>query len=151
MFWPAWTAAAGYLAERVPSQAFESDDALTRLRHFEHDGDWYRDCLLIHAWKDRIPEAGAVFGGFAKRNIQGSDADELIEFVVECRRAEYAHWVMSSGVVLTYLWNPRWAFPVNAAVAAGSNLPCIAVQRYNRARLNRTIARMRARSPGQSQ
>ena len=33
---------------------------------------------------------------------------------------------------MTLLWNPWWATPANVAVAVGSNLPCIAVQRYNR-------------------
>ena len=33
-------------------------------------------------------------------------------------------------------------FPVNAGVGAVANLPCIAVQRYNRARLVRLLGRM---------
>jgi len=120
---------------------------VTRLRAMEEGGTWYRDRLQIDRWKDRLPEAGAGFaGGYAKRTIGSSDARELERFVVETRRAEHAHWGMAAGVAVTTLWNPWWAAPINLAVAAGSNLPCIAVQRYNRARLTRLLRRLQVRA-----
>jgi glycosyl-4,4'-diaponeurosporenoate acyltransferase len=139
-FWPAWTAAVGYLAQRTPDARFACDDVLTRPRPFEQDGSFYRDSLQIQRWKDRLPEAGTAFGGFAKRSVSGGDPEVLERFVVETRRAEHAHWGMAAGVALTLLWNPWWAAPINATVAGVSNLPCIAVQRYNRARLRRTLS-----------
>jgi glycosyl-4,4'-diaponeurosporenoate acyltransferase len=142
-FWPVWTVAAGFVTDRASLSRFAHDDAITRLRAFEGDGNWYRDHLDIHAWKDRLPEAGAAFGGFAKRSVRGGDVEHLQAFVVETRRAEHAHWRMLAGVVVTCAWNPWWAFPANMAFAVGSNLPCIAVQRYNRARLDRLIRRSR--------
>ncbi len=145
-FWPTWTAAIGYLAQRTPDARFAGDDVITRLRPFEQDGAWYRDRLHIEQWKGRLPEAGAAFGGFAKRSVSGGDIGVLEQFLVETRRAEHAHWGMAAGVVLTTLWNPRWAAPINAAVAAASNAPCIAVQRYNRARLRRTLTALRRRA-----
>ena len=141
LFWPTWTAAVGFLAQRAPARRFAQDDVLTRLRPFERDGDWYRQEWAIGRWKDRLPEAGAAFGGFAKRSIGTGGRDELERFVVESRRAEHAHWGMVAGVVVTCAWNPWWALPVNGAVAAGSNVPCIAAQRYNRARLLRVLRR----------
>jgi glycosyl-4,4'-diaponeurosporenoate acyltransferase len=141
LFWPTWTAAVGYLAHRMPDERYDADDALTRARPFERDGRWYQDTLQIDRWKDRLPEAGAAFGGFAKRSVEGGADPQLGKFVVETRRAEHAHWGMAAGLALTLAWNPWWAAPVNAAVAAGSNLPCIAVQRYNRARLLRILRR----------
>jgi glycosyl-4,4'-diaponeurosporenoate acyltransferase len=70
------------------------------------------------------------------------------QFVIETRRAELAHWGMAAGVLVTTLWNPWWAAGINAGVAASSNIPCIAVQRYNRLRLSRAVdaARRRATS-----
>lgn len=144
-FWPTWTAAIGYLAQRTPDARFAADDAITELRPFERDGAWYRDRLHIERWKHRLPEAGAAFGGFAKRSVSGGDPVVLEQFVVETRRAEHAHWGMAAGAALTLLWNPWWAAPVNGTVAGVSNLPCIAVQRYNRARLRRTLDAVRRR------
>ena len=138
-FWPAWTLLVGYLAGRVPDEWFAEDDALTVMRSLERGGRWYREDLRIERWKGLLPEAGGVFGGFAKQSVAAGDPAVMRQFLVETRRAEYAHWGMTAGVVVTLLWNPWWAFPANAAVAAGSNLPCIAVQRYNRARLRRAL------------
>ncbi|MEO8107762.1 MAG: hypothetical protein ABI720_10645 [Actinomycetes bacterium] len=145
LFWPAWTAIVGYAVQQRPDARFAADDVLTRARSFERGGRWYRDAVKIETWKTRLPEAGALFGGFEKRTVGSGDPDVMRQFVVETRRAEHAHWAMAAGVVLTLLWNPWWAAPANAAVAAGSNLPCIAVQRYNRARLRRVIAAVQRR------
>jgi glycosyl-4,4'-diaponeurosporenoate acyltransferase len=140
-FWPAWTALVGFAAARTGDQRFDHDDGITRLRPVERDGHWYREQWRIESWKQRLPERGAAFGGFAKRSVAFGSDDVLRQFVVETRRAEHAHWGMTAGMLLTVLWNPWWALPVNAAVALGSNVPCIAVQRYNRARLLRVLSR----------
>ena len=146
VFWPAWTALVGYAAQRTPDAHFAEDDRITRQRDFEGEGGWYRDKLRIDRWKTRLPEAGSVFGGFEKRTVAAGDRVVMQQFVVETRRAEHAHWGMVCGVALTILWNPWWAVPANVAVAAGSNLPCIAVQRYNRLRLHRALAAVERRS-----
>jgi glycosyl-4,4'-diaponeurosporenoate acyltransferase len=149
VFWPAWTFAVGYVAHRVPADRFADESGVTRARAFERDGAWYRESMQIERWKDRLPEAGALFpGGYAKRSLDARDPASLATFVIETRRAETAHWGMAGGVLVTLLWNPWWAAPVNLAVAAGSNVPCIAVQRYNRARLTRLLCRLaRPRTP----
>ena len=140
-FWPAWTLAVGLAAHRAAIERFEADDILTSARSFEREGAWYRDRLQINQWKDRLPEAGGLFpGGVAKRSLGAGGVADLEALVVETRRAEHAHWGMAAGVAVTMLWNPWWAVPVNLGVAAVSNLPCIAVQRYNRARLTRILA-----------
>ncbi len=141
VFWPCWTAAVGYLAARTPDARFATDDWVTRPRGFEREGRWYRDRLQIDRWKDRLPEAGAAFGGFTKRSMGSVDHLALEQFELETRRAEHAHWAMAAGVALTALWNPWWGVPVNAVVAVGSNVPCIAIQRYNRARLHSILGR----------
>jgi glycosyl-4,4'-diaponeurosporenoate acyltransferase len=146
LFWPAWTAVVGYAAQRTPDGRFAADDVITRMRPFEGEGAWYRHTLQIEQWKLRLPEVGAAFGGFEKRSVAGGDPEVMERFLVETRRAEHAHWGMAAGVVLTLLWNPWWAAPFNVAVAAGSNLPCVAVQRYNRVRLRRALAAVRRRA-----
>lgn len=145
-FWPAWTAAVGWAAQRTPDRRFSSDDALTRERSFERGGRWYREEWRIERWKGALPEAGGAFGGFEKRSVAQGDVEVMEQFLIETRRAEHAHWGMVAGVAVTLLWNPWWAAPANVAVAVGSNVPCIAVQRYNRARLRRAIVAVRRRA-----
>jgi glycosyl-4,4'-diaponeurosporenoate acyltransferase len=146
VFWPAWTAVVGWAAQRTTDAHFEHDDVVTRPRGFERDGAFYRDDLSIERWKNRLPEAGTVFGGFSKRTVASGDRVVMEQFMTETRRAEHAHWGMAAGFVLTLLWNPWWAAGANAAVAASSNLPCIAVQRYNRLRLRRALDAVRRRA-----
>lgn len=147
-YWPVWTFGCGYLAHRQPPVRFDADGWLSRLRTFEADGRWYEQHLRIRAWKDVVPEAGALFGGgVSKRRLLGSDDASLAAFVRETRRAELAHWAGASGVVVPFLWNPIWAWPAHVLVASASNLPCIAVQRYTRGRLLRTLRRRPDASP----
>jgi glycosyl-4,4'-diaponeurosporenoate acyltransferase len=62
--------------------------------------------------------------------------------VVETHRAELVHWLLWPAGLLTALWLPPAGVGVNVVFATLFNLPCVLVQRYNRARLRRCLARM---------
>ena len=137
--WGGWSAAAGYLAHRRPTSAFAKDRALYRLRGFER-GDLYERRLRIKRWKDRLPEAGALFtGGFSKRSVRTKDRATLERFVIETRRAEWAHWLIIGATPFFLIWNPWWVEPFMVLYALVANLPCLLVQRYNRGRLERLL------------
>lgn len=132
----------GYLMHRVPAARFSRDSWLTRARAWERDGRVYDERLRIRRWKDRLPEGGAFFaGGFSKRAVAARDRAYFERFVVETRRAEVTHWWVLALAPVCVLWNPWWALPVVAVYALAANVPCILVQRYNRARLRRLVQR----------
>ncbi len=138
--WGGWSPLAGYLAHRRPAERFGHDTWLTRLRAWERAGARY-ERLGIRRWKDRLPEAGALFaGGFAKRSATRR-GDQLERFVAETRRAEWTHWTIMAAAPVTFLWNWWWVDLVMVAYALGANLPCLLVQRYNRARILRILER----------
>ena len=142
VFWGGWSALCGWVAHRRRASAFEADGWLTRLRPFEAGGRFYERRLRIGRWKDRLPEAGALFtGGVSKRAVGGRAA--LSRFVVETRRAEWAHWLIVAGTPVTFLWNWLWVDGLMVLYAVTANGPCLVVQRYNRARLLRVLARRR--------
>jgi glycosyl-4,4'-diaponeurosporenoate acyltransferase len=144
--WAVVSTVTGYVTHRLPPQRFASDGFLTRLRPFEADGRWYERRLAIKSWKDRLPEAGAVFqGGFSKRSLRSASIDDLERFVVETRRAEVTHWVVLAAGPFFFLWNPWGLGLVMVAYAVVANVPCLVVQRYNRARLRRVVALARLR------
>lgn len=138
--WTAWSAAVGYACHRIPAERLAADTWLTRLRPFERDGRVY-ERLGIRRWKDRLPEAGDLFpGGVSKRRLPGRDADGLRRFAAETRRAELVHWLVPAITPVFALFNPP---PLTAAMvvyAGAANLPFVAVQRYNRARVQRVLA-----------
>lgn len=135
--WFVWSAGVGYVAHKLPGRYFASDRVILRLRSFEDGGRWYERHLRIKRWKDRLPEAGAVFaGGFSKRTVRRSG---LAQFLIETRRAESVHWVAMALWPVFGVWNPPWAVAFMLVYAVAANVPCLLVQRYNRARLVRVL------------
>lgn len=127
--WATWGTAVGWVASRVPAARLQP----TRPRAWERRA---YERLGVRRWKDRLPEAGAVFGGPSKRHLQGRD---LLGFARESRRAELVHRIVPLPILAFPLWNPWWLTAVMVAYAAVANLPCIVVARYNAARLARLV------------
>lgn len=137
--WVVWSTVCGYAAHRVPVRWLDHESWLFRLRAAEHDGRVYDRVLRIKRWKDLLPEAGGLFrGGFAKRKVR-HDREYLERFVVETRRAELTHWPILALGPTFYAWMPWWLATVMGAYAVVANVPCLLVQRYNRARLQRIL------------
>jgi glycosyl-4,4'-diaponeurosporenoate acyltransferase len=112
---------------------------------WERRGGIYETIFRIKAWKDRLPDAARWFeGGFAKRALAQSDAGYLERFARETWRGELCHWAALACAPIFFLWNPWWGDLIIAAYALAANLPCILVQRYNRARLQRALTRRQA-------
>ncbi|QIG43700.1 hypothetical protein G5V58_13850 [Nocardioides anomalus] len=146
--WGVFHSVTGYAAHRLSDERLSRDGWLLRPRRFEDGGRWYRRRLRIQRWKDRVPEAGALFaGGVSKRALPARDEAGLELFVRETRRAELAHWWALCCGPLFVLWNPPLAAGVLVAYGVLVNLPFVAIQRYNRLRLLSVLARRRAR-PG---
>lgn len=137
--WGGWSALVGYWAHRRPAEAFARDSWLYRIRSFERGGRLY-ERIGIKRWKDRLPEAGALFtGGFSKRSVRTRDRAVLERFVVETRRAEWTHWTIMAVLPVFLLWNWWWVELLMLVYAVAANGPCLVVQRYNRARLTRLL------------
>ena len=141
--WAAWSATVGYVFHRLPATCFQADGPLTRLRPWERSGRAYQR-LGIRRWKDKLPEAGALFpGGASKRSLGGASTADLERFAAETRRAESVHWTIPVITPALALWNPAPLAAAMAVYALAANLPCLMVQRYNRARIQRVTSRRR--------
>ena len=140
--WAVVHAGSGYLVHRLPVAALARDRRLFRERRWEGGGRFYRRRLRIGRWKDRLPEAGALFaGGLSKRHVTAAADGGLERYVVETRRAELGHWLAIVPAPLFALWNPPVAAVVMVVYALAVNLPFVAVQRYNRIRSGRVLRR----------
>lgn len=144
--WGAFHAATGYAVHRAPAAWFARDTWLTRARRWERDGRLY-ERVGIRRWKGRLPEAGDLFsGGVSKRRIPSARVGGLERLALETRRAEWGHALCAACSVLFVLWNPPWVAAVMVVYGVGVNAPFIAVQRYNRLRVNRALGRRTSRS-----
>lgn len=147
MAWALIHTGSGYLVHRLPVDRLQRDGWLLRPHRIEAGGRFYTRVLGIRTWKDHLPEAGALFsGGVSKRSLTGDLAGGLDRFVVETRRAERGHWLALCGGPIFALWNPLSGLVLMLAYGVSVNVPFIAVQRYNRQRVQRVLAGRATRS-----
>lgn len=141
----AWTLiglVTGLAAHRMDVSRFDHDGRLTRLRSWEDGGRWYERRLHIRRWKDKLPEKGDFFrGGFSKRNVRDRSTRHLARFAAETRRAEVVHWANAAAGPLFLVWCPWGLGLVMVAFGPTAHLPFVCIQRYNRARILRTLQR----------
>lgn len=125
---------------RMSRSAFNPESFLFRIRSWEDGGKWYQRWFRIRQWKHRIPDAAPWLKGFAKGSLSERDPKFMTAFIAETCRGEAAHYAQIPGILLTLIWNP---WPVAAIVmivyAVLSNLPCILLQRFTRARMTRVL------------
>jgi glycosyl-4,4'-diaponeurosporenoate acyltransferase len=127
---------------QLSAKRFDAHNRFARPQSWERDGHVYEHAFAIKSWKDKLPDAAGWFrGGFPKAHLRAASPEFLAQFLRETWRGELVHWFALLAVPLFCVWNPCWAVLVNAAYAVAANAPCILVQRYNRARLQRLLAR----------
>ncbi len=138
--WCAVQVGAGYLAHRVPDSWLADDHGLL---HVAPGEPAFYDRLHVRAWKSRLPEAGAVFGGLDKRRLTGASPGALAQYAGETRRAELTHWLALAPLPLFVALNlhPPILAAGMVAYAIAVNVPCIVALRYNRARIARLLER----------
>lgn len=135
-----WHLLLAWASTHAPVTWFARDGWLTRIRLFEREGRVYDRLLRVRVWKPLLPDGGAWFRrGFPKARLDSRSPAYLLRFAAETRRGEWSHWVMLLALPLFGLWNTTEGLLVVTFWLVGSNLPCIIVQRYNRARLLRVM------------
>lgn len=135
--WPAIQLGLAWFFTRMPSEWFHAPANPA-------GEEWlYQHVLHVRQWKDSLPDAAGWFaGGFAKRSLATAEPDYLRRFIRETWRGELCHWSAFAFLPVFFLWNPWWADLVCLAYVIAANLPCIIVQRHNRLRLRKLLARM---------
>lgn len=135
--WVAFSAGSGVAAAYLPASFLEADTWFTSIRPFERQGRFYRERLRIHRWKRLLPESNRLGPGRrpSKATLAGPNAIAVL--LVETRRAEYVHLAIAATGPLFLLWNPPLLGRFMVVFGLLFNLPFIAVQRYNRARILR--------------
>lgn len=146
-FWLAASLAVGLLANHLPGtwlekswRAHESPRPSRVVQRLVSPAPRAPGPPGIRVWKRWIPDAGGTLpGGVRKASLVRRDPESLRRLVLETRRAELVHWLLLPGGLLTALWLPPLAVAVNVLFALAFNLPCLLLQRWNRARLLRCI------------
>ena len=139
-FWISLHLGIGYLITRyAPTSAFDYRKSWYREHFFERK--LYR-FLRVKRWKSLMP----TYGSFNKKNLPAKiTRDYLAQFIEETCYAEIIHWGIGlagfSSITFTLFTEAPieylWLFLGIAVVMFFSQMPFIAIQRYNRPRLIR--------------
>jgi glycosyl-4,4'-diaponeurosporenoate acyltransferase len=132
----------GMSTARMQLNSFNPQSWLYRQRIWERGGKIYKARLKVKKWKRLMPAVAAVVKvGFRKKHLGNADAAYVRRFILETCRAEFTHWVIFLFSLIFFLWNDWWIGLIMVAYGLATNMPCIAIQRYNRMRLERIYAR----------
>lgn len=126
-----------YLCFKIPISFFEKKWRWFEPRDWEYRGRIYKDIFKVKKWRSIVPDGGGIFkDGFPKKNLKSNDPEYLKTFLYETKRAELTHWLTILPSPVFFLWNIWWAGIIMIVYALIVNIPCIMLQRYNRARLS---------------
>jgi glycosyl-4,4'-diaponeurosporenoate acyltransferase len=126
-----------YICVKLPISFFKKDNWLFRIKKWEHRGRIYNNIFKIRKWKNAVPDGGGLFkGGFPKRYLESNDPKYISTFYDETKRAELTHWLSILPAPVFFLWNVWWVGIIMIVYSLIVNMPCILLQRYNRARLS---------------
>jgi glycosyl-4,4'-diaponeurosporenoate acyltransferase len=129
------------LALTFPDRCFAAGRGWFKIRGWEQDGRFWQTAFRVKSWKSRLPDGALIAGhGFAKRSLKTADPAYLRRFILESRRAEFAHALSIPPACLFFLWNPVIAGWLMIVYALAANAPCLIAQRYNRPRLQKLLA-----------
>ncbi len=146
--WALSFAVIGWWAARLPLDRVQRAGPVTRLRPWERGGALWRRLLRVDRWKDRVPEAGALFGGDSKRHLRSRTTEALARYRAETIRAERVHWLSAATTPVHAVWCRPTVFAGMVAFGIAANVPFVVIQRVNRGRLDRLLARRGAADPG---
>lgn len=146
--WATVSLVVGYRANQWPPQRLEHTGLLTTMRRWERGGAFWQRWLRVRSWKDRLPEAGAFFAeGTSTRRIPSRSTADLGRFRRETVRAERVHWAILASTPVHLLWCRPTVMAGMVAFGVLFNAPFIVIQRFNRGRLERVIARRSRSAP----
>ena len=135
----------GATAPRWPNRWLMRDVGPLRLTSLDRVA-WYR-ALRIGPMSRWLPEFGEFFGGKSKRHLPGTSRQDLIDYCIEVRRAEWVHWISFFSWIPVAFFNPPWVTVLVALAVMAINLVFLLILRYNRLRVGLTLAKMSATRP----
>ena len=120
---------------KIPNRFYAKDSWLFRCRAWEQNGKIYQTVFRVRWWKQKLPDGGALCGGYRKRHLQNRSTANLELFLIESRRAELTHVLAILPFGFFGLFAEWTVIPIMLTYALVMNMPCIIAQRYNRPRI----------------
>lgn len=126
----------------VKTTLFDPERKWYQAKPWEKNGRWYSKNLKINSWKDRLPQHTGK-DGFTKKHMESDITIEYLDrFIMETCRGEWDHCMCTLYLLVSLIINPFVFGLLFGLLVVLVNLPFIAIQRYNRFRLQTLRKRM---------
>lgn len=137
----------GYWTSKLPVDIFDPQKPWYLTRPWEKSGEIYQELFKVKDWKRYIPSGAAVYKNtYEVKHINTFDVENVKLWLKESCRSEFCHWVMILPGFLFFLWNSTVGGWIMMAYAVLNNLVPIVMQRYNRPRVRKLLARLQKES-----
>lgn len=137
-----FSVAISYLSVKLPEHIYFYKRWIFRERKWEKAGALYERLFRVRSWKALLPEVSDFFNfSFPKKYFTQSNREYMSKYLMESCRSELTHWNIIFSSLLFILWcDPSTTLKI-IIIAISLNLPYIIIQRYNRPRIIRLLAK----------
>ncbi len=133
----------GHCFSKIPLRWLNPNMRFFQTFRWEQGGLIYQRLFRVRSWKHLIP-SGLRWrrDGFSIKDTPASDPVYLDRWLRESIRSEILHWTMIIPGFFFYLWNSVLMSRLMVTYALISNLIPVILQRFNRPRIRRLLARV---------
>jgi glycosyl-4,4'-diaponeurosporenoate acyltransferase len=118
--------------------AFYKENIKISIKKIRKREKFYENFFKIKKWKDKIPQYIGK-NGFSKKRFISFNISYLKEFIAETYRGEFDHLACCAIIPFLFVLSSLQTAVFFSVMVILINLPCIFIQRYNRARLRKII------------
>lgn len=134
-----------FLGIPLPRHIFKHERIPFKTYGFEKEGSIYR-YVLVHKWKDLVPDASKVLKKMQKKKLEGRVDDKVLtRLIQETCVAEFVHWLLLLFIPVYSIGIPAGYAVILSVLYALGNLVFIVIQRYNRPRFQKALMMYAAR------
>ena len=141
--WVVFHLSIGFASSKIPLSKLHPEHWFFQTFKWEKGGTIYDKIFHVRSWKKLIPNGSAVYkGAFSIKNLPTNDPAYLGRWLKESVRAEICHYLMIIPGFFFFLWNNVLMGWLMLAYAFLNNLVPIVLQRYNRPRMRKLLAKI---------
>ena len=131
-----------FVGRILPKNWFCDDKFPFKCFEFERGGKIYEK-LGIKSWQDKVPDMSKILPkAMPAKSLENHSCEQLKIMIRETRVAEFVHLVLCLlGLYCRKIWKGKGGAILTFIYVVICNLPFIVIQRYNRPRLERLLAR----------
>jgi glycosyl-4,4'-diaponeurosporenoate acyltransferase len=143
LIWAVFHLSIGYWCAHIPVERFDYNHWSYQTFKWEQGGEIYQKLFKVKNWKRFIPSGAALYqGAYQIKHVAEFTVEGVKLWLKESCRSEFCHRMMILPGFLFFLWNEAVVGWIMVAYAVLNNLIPIIMQRYNRPRIRKLLARL---------